>query len=703
MAQRLTVAFVALALVLAACTGPLALQVTNLTPADGAVDVSVDVVLSATFNQAIDADTVEGAFTLSAAGVSVDGAVAYNAATRTATFTPDAPLAYETTYTATVEGSVATAGGTTLAGDASWSFTTEEAPIVDAIGGVTISPAAPAVLVGDDVQLTVDFSGVTGDPDLGITWTSDDETVATVDEDGLVTGVAVGTANITATSDFDATVSDSVVVTVSPAPAVLSITLAPAAPEVEVGDDVQLTATVNVVGGASQDVSWSSDDETVATVDATGLVTAVAVGTANITATSDFDATVSGSATVTVVPVPEVVSVTVTPEDAEILVGGDVQLTADVVVIGSATAAVTWSSDDETVATVDDDGLVTGVGEGTAVITATSDFDAAFSDSATIVVVSLLEVGSYATGVDAATVVDTAFTDLTLAVTGGRAPYAFATSDALPAGVTLDAATGTISGTPTETGTFAGTVTVTDDSGQTADADFELVVVDVLGATVFLDATEDAGTTIDPLQVVPTGGLAPFTFTLVDPEPFPAPNGPLAPGLELDEETGILSGTLTVAGFFSSEILTTDALGQTATTLVEIDVSLVLIYAGSPYEYIRGCGGVGTVALCPAVTPDEPAQGNFGAITPQSDIQVIGSLAGDLTFSMARVGGGNTSGWAIAPGRGVIFRSDAATAGGFSNTGNTRNGDRSYLVTVFDEDTGETATFTVAFVEIPAP
>ena len=401
--------------------------------------------------------------------------------------------------------------------------------------------------------------------------------------------------------------------------------------------------------------------------------------------------------------VPEVTDVTVTPATASLIVGDTEQLTADVTATGGASTDVTWSSDDEDVATVDQDGLVTAIAEGTATITATSDFDDTISGSATVSVVTALEVGAYPTGVDAATIVDEAFTDLTISVSGGVEPYAFATSDTLPAGVTLDAATGTIAGTPTETGTFAGTVTVTDESGQSIDAGFELVVVDVLTVTTFLDATEDAGTTIEPLQVETTGGLAPFTFTLVEPEPFPAPNGPLAPGIDLDEETGTLSGTLTVAGFFSSVLLTTDALGQTAETLVEIEVALVLTYAGTPYDYFRGCGGAGTIALCPAVTEDEPNQFGFGAITPESDIEVIGSLNGDLTFSMTRVGGGNTSGWAIASGRGVIFRSDAASAGGFSNNGDTRNGDRQYLVTVFDEDTGETATFTVEFVEIPAP
>jgi hypothetical protein len=617
MLRKAIVPLAALALVLAACNTPLALLVTSLSPADGAVDVPVDSAITATFNVAIDPATVDGSFELASNGEAVDGVVAYDPATRTATFTPAADLAYDTTYVATVDGSVATTTGTTLGGDASWSFTTEAAPIPDdAIGGLLLAPAAPGILVGGTVDLEPSFSGVVGSPSLALDWESDDETVATV-ANGTVTGVAVGVTTITATSVAFPGVSASASVTVSDVPTVAAVVVNPATVQnLIVGLTAQLTAQVTAAGGADESVTWSSDAESVATVDDTGLVTAVGAGTATITATSDFDAAVSGAATVSVV----------TPLDA----------------------------------------------------------------------------GAYPSGAAAATIVDTALTDLTVAVSGGVAPYAFATSSTLPAGVSLDPATGTIAGTPTETGTFAGTVVVTDASNQSDAVAFELVVVDVLSVTTFLDATEPAGTTIEPLQVVTTGGLAPFTFTLVPVEPFPAPNGPLAPGLTLGEVTGTLTGTLSQAGFFSSVILTTDALGQTAETLVEIDVSLVLIYAGSPYDYIRGCGGNGTIAFCPA--NDEPLgnQGSNSAITPFADIQVIGGV-GPYAFSMARVGGGNTSGWAISPTRGVIFRSDTGTVGGFSNNGNTRNGDRSYLVTVFDDATGETATFTVAFVEIPAP
>ncbi len=83
------------------------------------------------------------------------------------------------------------------------------------IGGITVGPATPVVQIGEDISLVVAFTGVKGSPDLGITWSIDDESVATVDADGVVTGVAAGTATVTATSVFAPAVSGSVTITVT--------------------------------------------------------------------------------------------------------------------------------------------------------------------------------------------------------------------------------------------------------------------------------------------------------------------------------------------------------------------------------------------------------------------------------------------------------------------------------------------------------
>ncbi len=171
------------------------------------------------------------------------------------------------------------------------------------------------------------------------------------------------------------------------APRVLSVSIDQADLTLDVGESEALTATVVVEGGASDDVLWGSDAPDVATVDANGLVTAVDVGEALITAVSVFDSSRSDSITVTVLGSAQgVLSVSIDQADLTLDVGESEALTATVVVEGGASDAVLWGSDAPAVATVDSTGVVTAVGVGTAVITAVSVVDSTRSDSITVTV-----------------------------------------------------------------------------------------------------------------------------------------------------------------------------------------------------------------------------------------------------------------------------------------------------------------------------
>ncbi len=133
-----------------------------------------------------------------------------------------------------------------------------------------------------------------------LTYSSDNEEIATVDKNGVVTGVATGIANITIKADEIAKV---ILVTVTgPAVAPESITLDPTEIEFNLGDE-NLTATIAAVispAEASQEVTFASSDPAVATVSETGVVSAVNVGEAIITVTSKADETVQATAKVTV-------------------------------------------------------------------------------------------------------------------------------------------------------------------------------------------------------------------------------------------------------------------------------------------------------------------------------------------------------------------------------------------------------------------
>src|SRR5438445_460839 len=266
------------------------------------------------------------------------------------------------TITATSEGQSGTAAGTV-----------STVPVAS----VVVSPATANVLVGTTTQLTATPKDAAGSVLTGraVAWTSSSVAVATVSATGLVTGVAVGAATITATSEGQ---SGTAAVTVSTVP-VASVVVSPAAANVSVGGTTPLSATPKDAAGSvltGRAVTWTSSNPAIATVSATGLVTGVAAGSATITATSEGK---TGSAAVTVSVVP-VASVTVSPVTPVVLVGATVPLTATLKdAAGNVLSgrSVTWSSNAPAIATVSSTGLVTGVAAGAATIIATSEGKAA--------------------------------------------------------------------------------------------------------------------------------------------------------------------------------------------------------------------------------------------------------------------------------------------------------------------------------------
>lgn len=242
------------------------------------------------------------------------------------------------------------------------------------VASVNVTPSSLSVYAGRATQLTATTHDAAGNLLTGrtVTWSSSAPSVASVSANGLVTALAVGSATITATSEGQSATA-SVTVAVVP---VATVTVSPATSSLAVGDTVRFTATTkdsagNVLTGRS--VTWSSNAPAVATVSASGVVTAIAAGSATVTAASEGK---SGSASITVtVPAP-VASVTIAPATKTLRIGTTVQLTAMTkdsagnVLTGRAVA---WSSNATGVATVSASGLVTAVAVGSATITATSE------------------------------------------------------------------------------------------------------------------------------------------------------------------------------------------------------------------------------------------------------------------------------------------------------------------------------------------
>ena len=203
-----------------------------------------------------------------------------------------------------------------------------------------------------------------------VSWSSSHPGVATVSSQGLVTAVSNGTATITARSG-SASATAAITVMQSAGRIVLDPS---SATLLSLGETLQLVASVQDANGRAVEdaaITWSSSDEGVATVSSQGLVTAVSNGTVTITARSG-----SASATVAVTVMQSAGSIVIEPSSAMLMsLGETVQLSASVLdANGQAVeeAAVTWSSSDEGVATVNSQGLVTAVSNGTATITARS-------------------------------------------------------------------------------------------------------------------------------------------------------------------------------------------------------------------------------------------------------------------------------------------------------------------------------------------
>lgn len=210
--------------------------------------------------------------------------------------------------------------------------------------------------------------------DPSLVWASSNESVATVDSNGLVKPIAGGSAVITCRSYTNPRQYASCTLTVIQS--VEKITLSAFTSAIEIGDTLQLQASVQPAIAADKSVSWRSSDSGVATVSSSGLVTGKANGWVTITATAKDGSGVSGSIQLKVgQPIPIAVEkITLDTTTIEVYSNheGDFQLTHTVAPENADDPSVKWFSSNTKVATVTQSGLVTSVGAGSATITCRS-------------------------------------------------------------------------------------------------------------------------------------------------------------------------------------------------------------------------------------------------------------------------------------------------------------------------------------------
>lgn len=269
--------------------------------------------------------------------------------TNQSSVTISCPSAGSVTATLTVTGIKDNQPGQQV-GTANATFQVDAATI--AVTGITVSPKTTTVKVNATVSLSASVAPANA-TEQGVTWSSSDNTKATVDDKGVVRGVAPGNVTITATSKADAQKKDTCTVTVEAADPVAptSITVTPSTQTVTVGNDVQLTAKV-LPTTATQTVTWESSDTSVATVDQSGKVTAIATGIATITAkTTVAGSNVLGQCTLTVsdgvkkVTIAEPTTTTIYANGTSNTLATSVTLSATVETTGGTTQyPVTWTS-----------------------------------------------------------------------------------------------------------------------------------------------------------------------------------------------------------------------------------------------------------------------------------------------------------------------------------------------------------------------
>ena len=248
---------------------------------------------------------------------------------------------------------------------------TVQVTVKQKVGEISLSAGKTTLKVGESTKVTASISPENA-TDKGITFTSSAATVATVDADGNVMATGAGSATITATAKDGKGASSSITLKVEEMAA--GVTLEPNSLNLKENETAQLSASVQPTT-ASQSIRYSSNNDAVATVSNTGLVTAVKEGTAIITAAANDGSGKYATCTVKVGSTPvevPVTGITVNPSELLLEEKEAKELKATVEPANATNKGVIFSSSNTNVAVVSNDGLVTAVNNGTAIITVTS-------------------------------------------------------------------------------------------------------------------------------------------------------------------------------------------------------------------------------------------------------------------------------------------------------------------------------------------
>ena len=241
------------------------------------------------------------------------------------------------------------------------------------VSSIVLSPSPVEGKEGDQIQISATLLPENA-TNKTLIWSSSDENVATVDNNGLVSLLKEGTAIITAsTSDGSGETATCNISVLKREVLVSSISLDPSAAEGKEGEQIQINAAVLPEDATNKVLVWSSSDQSVASVDDNGMVSLIKAGSATITASAADGSGVSATCSISVLKREVLVSsISLNPSAAEGKEGEQIQINATVLPEDATNKVLVWSSSDQSVASVDDNGMVSLIKAGSATITASA-------------------------------------------------------------------------------------------------------------------------------------------------------------------------------------------------------------------------------------------------------------------------------------------------------------------------------------------
>ena len=413
---------------------------------------------------------------------------------------------------------------------------------VSSAGGVT------EILTGGTLQFTAEVlpSDATN---KDITWSVTNQTgEATITQEGLLTATSEGTVTVVATAQDGSGISGSLQITITD-PVVpvttINVTSIGGVTEMLTGSMLQFSAEVLPTDATNKDIAWSVLDQTGSgTITQGGLFTATLEGTVTVVATAQDGSGVTGSMQISITdPVVPVALINVTSVGGvtEMLTGGTLQFSAEVLPTDATNKEIVWSVTNQTGSgTITQGGLLTATSEGTVTVVATAQDGSGISGSLQITITDPV--------VPVTTINVTSVGGVTEMLTGGMLQFS---ADVLPSNATNKDITWSVldqtgSGTITQggllTATLEGTVTVvaTAQDGSGVTGGLQITVTDPVVPVTTINVTSVGGVT-----EMLTGGTLQFSANVL---PSNATNKDIT--WSVSDQTG--SGTITQGGLLTA-------------------------------------------------------------------------------------------------------------------------------------------------------